>query len=115
MTTYRPEDMDWEFKIVRANLPVFRSSRHLERLLEEEGQAGWTLLEKFDNSRIRLKRPRQARINDAKLPYGVDPYRVHYGMSPVAFTLLTVIGVLALTGLIVAGTFLAVSAFVPVR
>src|SRR5262245_42236312 len=90
MTTYGSGDLaqDWEFKIVRANTPAFRSAVHLHRLLEEEARAGWTLVEKFDNSRIRLKRPRQARLNDSALPPGVDPYRVHYGMSPVAFTLL---------------------------
>jgi hypothetical protein len=95
MTTYPPGD-DWEFKIVRANSNVFRNPRNLNRLLEEESVAGWSLVEKFDNQRIRLKRPRQARLNDSRLPPGVDPYRVHYGLSPVAFALLVMIIALAL-------------------
>jgi hypothetical protein len=32
----------------------------MQRYLAEEAQAGWTLVEKFDNSRIRLKRPAAA-------------------------------------------------------
>jgi hypothetical protein len=99
MTTYSANDLgsDWEFKIVRANARVFRKSSTLNRLLQEEAQSGWTMVEKFDDQRIRFKRPRQARLNDANLPPGVDPYRVHYGMSPLAFILLSVAVVLGLT------------------
>ena len=97
MTTYGSDDLqrDWEFKIVRATTAVFRNPRNLQRLLEEEGRAGWVLVEKFDNMRIRLKRPRSARANDATLPAGVDPYRVHYGMQPGAFAVLLVVMILA--------------------
>jgi hypothetical protein len=55
------------------------------------------MVEKFDDQRIRFKRPRQARLNDANLPPGVDPYRAHYGMPPLAFALLIVAVVLGLT------------------
>jgi hypothetical protein len=37
------------------------------------------MLEKFDDSRIRFKRPRSARARDVLLPEGVDPYRTQYG------------------------------------
>lgn len=97
MTTYPPGD-DWEFKIVRANSNAFRNPKNLNRLLEEEAVAGWSLVEKFDNQRIRLKRPRQARLNDSNLPPGVDPYRVHYGLSPVTFALLVFIFIMAVVG-----------------
>jgi hypothetical protein len=98
MTTYSADDLDgdWEFKIVRGNMNAFRKSSTLNRLLQEEAQAGWTMVEKFDDQRIRFKRPRQARLNDATLPPGVDPYRVNYGMSPLAFTFLIVAVVLGL-------------------
>jgi len=51
----------------------------LSRLLEEEARAGWVMLEKFDDSRIRFKRSRSARARDGLLPDGVDPYRTRYG------------------------------------
>lgn len=99
MTTYSADDLDsgWEFKIVRGNLRVFRKSSTLNRLLQEEAQAGWTMVEKFDDQRIRFKRPRQARLNDATLSPGVDPYRVHYGMPPLAFALLMLAVIFGLT------------------
>lgn len=103
MTTYSSEDLgqDWEFKIVRANTAAFKSPKRLHRLMEEEARAGWTMVEKFDNNRVRFKRPRQARLNDANLPPGVDPYRVHYGMSPAAFGVSLALTALALTAVIV--------------
>jgi hypothetical protein len=81
MTPYTQDDLDndWEFKIVRAGTPVFRKREVLERLVEEETRAGWIMLEKLDDQRIRFKRPRRARAQDAYLPSGVDPYRTHYG------------------------------------
>ena len=99
MTTYSADELnsDWEFKIVRGNMSAFRRSSTLNRLLQEEAQAGWTMVEKFDDERIRFKRPRQARLDDARLPPGVDPYRAHYGMPPLAFSLLLVAVVLGVT------------------
>ena len=101
MTNYSAQDMDggWEFKIVRANTGVFRNPAELDKLVKEEAQSGWILLEKFDNTRIRFKRPQSARRNDGNLPPGVDPYRSHYGMNPVWF-------VFILTGAIVAASLL---------
>jgi hypothetical protein len=99
MTNYSREDLggEWEFKIVRANTAVFRNPAALEKLVREEAQAGWILLEKFDDRRVRFKRPIRARMNDSGLPSGVDPYRTQYGMSPVWF-------VIILTGVIVAAS-----------
>lgn len=70
---------DWEFKIVRSNSAAFRNPEALKKLVEEETQAGWVMLEKFDDSRVRFKRPRSARARDAFLPDDVDPYRTQYG------------------------------------
>ncbi len=114
MTTYSRDDLarDWEFKIVRANTPAFRNPAHLERLLAQEAQAGWIMVEKFDNTRIRFKRPREAALKDSMLPPGVDPYRVHYGLPPAAFAVLMVVSILGLIGGIIAFVFLIVNAFV---
>jgi hypothetical protein len=81
MTQYTQEDSqtDWEFKIVRSDSAAFRDPETLKKLVEEESRAGWVMLEKFDDSRVRFKRPRSARAKDAFLPDGVDPYRTRYG------------------------------------
>jgi hypothetical protein len=81
MTEYTSDDLqgDWEFKIVRSGTAAFRKPEILDRLIEEEARAGWVMLEKFDDSRVRFKRPRNARARDAFLPDGVDPYRTQYG------------------------------------
>jgi hypothetical protein len=80
MTAYTAQDLteDWEFKILRSSTAGFRNSEKLRRILEEEGRAGWILVEKFDNSRIRLKRPAKARAGDGTLPF--DSYRTHVGL-----------------------------------
>jgi hypothetical protein len=81
MTTYTREELeeDWEFKIVRANSAAFRKPEALQALLQKEAVAGWTMVEKFDDSRVRFKRPQSARQQDVYLPEGVDPYRTQYG------------------------------------
>lgn len=63
ITRYTEEDLKegWEFKIVRSNTGAFHSPVTLRKLIEEETQAGWTMLEKFDDSRVRFKRPVSAR------------------------------------------------------
>jgi hypothetical protein len=103
MTTYSQDDLanDWEFKIVRSDSAAFRNPQVLNRLIEEESQAGWTMLEKLDDSRIRFKRPRSAQAKDAYLPEGVDPYRTRYGVPSARTAVL--IGVLV--GLLALGMF----------
>ena len=105
MTGYTPQDVaeGWEFKIVRSSTGAFRTPAFLRSVLDEEQRAGWTLVEKFDNGRIRLKRPASARANDTTL--GSDAYRTHVGMSEMKFAfciLATVFGGLALIALLVA-------------
>ncbi|MCR4405859.1 MAG: hypothetical protein NUW24_02900 [Anaerolineae bacterium] len=100
MTHYTPDDLnnDWEFKIVRSGTGAFRKAEVLNKLIEEEARAGWIMLEKFDDYRIRFKRPRSARAKDAYLPAGVDPYRTRYGASvaPVVLVVLGIVLVLSL-------------------
>lgn len=83
MTDYSPDDLaqEWEFKIIRSNTEAFGKPEVFSQMLAEEAQAGWRLVEKFDNGRVRLKRPRAARANDAALPAGVDAYRSYYGIG----------------------------------
>jgi hypothetical protein len=98
LTDYTPQDIaeDWEFKILRASVPVFASPRHLQHILAEEARAGWVLVEKFDDHRIRLKRPAKARDGDGKLDF--DAYRTSVGIPGPRLTSsqLTLITVIAL-------------------
>jgi len=89
MTRYNPEELetDWEFKIVRSNTPIFRKPEILQRVREEEALAGWQLLEKLDDNRLRFKRPANAARRDAALPPGVDPYRTQVGGNPAAIAI----------------------------
>ena len=98
MTQYTQDDLrnDWEFKIVRSGTAAFRKPEVLNRLLEEEAQAGWVMLEKLDDSRIRFKRPRSARAKDAYLPDGVDPYGTQYGAPVTRQAVLVGVGLLVL-------------------
>jgi hypothetical protein len=105
MTAYTPADLaeGWEFKIVRSNTRIFRDPARLRQVLEEEARAGWVLLEKFDDSRIRLKRPTAARANDATL--SLDAYRTRVGISDITLALTIMgcmFGVLGLVALIIA-------------
>lgn len=103
MTPYTRDDLDtdWEFKIVRAAMPAFHKREVLERLIEEEARAGWVMLEKLDDHRVRFKRPRSARAKDAYLPQGVDPYRTSYGASPARLSAIIALAI----GLLVFGLF----------
>lgn len=81
MTPYTNEELahGFEFKILRAHTNAFRKPEVLRKALEEEARAGWTLVEKFDDQRLRLKRPASAKQNDPQR--GVDPYRSVYGIA----------------------------------
>ena len=87
MAGYTPEELasGWEFKIVRSATRAFRRSPFLRQVLEEERGTGWTLVEKFDDSRIRLKRPASARADDQSS--GIDAYRSRVGISETALGL----------------------------
>ena len=103
MTGYTPQELaeGWEFKIVRSSTGAFKTPEFLRAVLDEERRAGWTFVEKFDNGRIRLKRPASARANDSAL--GSDVYRTHVGISELKLTLsifAAIIAGLALIGLI---------------
>jgi hypothetical protein len=103
MSRYSQQELeeDWEFKIVRSATGAFKQPEVLRSLIEEEALAGWKMVEKFDDNRIRFKRPASAQRKDEMLPPQVDPYRTQFGMSEagLAFRILFAIGVI--TGLII--------------
>jgi hypothetical protein len=106
MTGYTPEELasGSEFKILRSATSAFGRPEFLRQVLEEEKEAGWTLVEKFDNARIRLKRSASARADGSNTTF--DPYRSHVGISDTALGLriaaAIVIGLLVLFGAIAA-------------
>jgi hypothetical protein len=83
MSGYSAQELaeGWEFKIVRSATSAFKRPEFLRQVLEEEKRAGGVLVEKFDNERIRLKRPATARAKDSQ--DGIDPYRTQVGIGPV--------------------------------
>ena len=103
MTKYTRDELDndWEFKIVRSVTGKFKKREMVEQVRAEEAMAGWVMVEKFDDSRIRFKRQTKAQQNDISLPPGFDPYRTTYGLSEGGLAI-SILGVIALvTGLVV--------------
>jgi hypothetical protein len=95
MTGYGSDDLSgWEFKIVRSTTGRFKNPTILRQVLEEEARAGWELLEKFDDSRIRFKRRIDKRQSDAALGY--DAYRTSYGIKEGVLVLIIVGAVLCI-------------------
>ncbi len=92
MTGYNKEDLDgWEFKIVRSAMQKFKNREVLQQLCQEEAQAGWEMVEKFDNSRIRFKRRVERRSNDHLVT--IDPYRTRMSGDGSGTTIAIIIGV----------------------
>jgi hypothetical protein len=72
---------EWEYKIVRAYSDLFRNPTNFIQLCEEEAQAGWILLEKLDDRRVRFKRSVAMREQVDVTQLSFDPYRCYYGPS----------------------------------
>ena len=108
MTPYTPNDLaeGWEFKILRSSTGGFKNAEWLRSVLEQEQRAGWVLVEKFDDTRVRLKRPASARRNDATLDF--DPMRTWVGMKPGILALVIVAISLGSSGIIALGVLWAV-------
>ena len=69
-----------EYKIVRSATNAFRDPAFFQQTLQEEARAGWELVEKLDNGRVRLRRSIDWRSKDDQL-IGQDPYRIHVGIK----------------------------------
>lgn len=97
LTGYAMTELDeYEFKILRSFGGGFNDGEYLHRVLDEEAQNGWELLEVFDNTRIRLKRPKASQSFVSK--NGIEPYRTHVGAktSTAVFVVLALLGILSL-------------------
>jgi hypothetical protein len=74
-----PRMVGWEFKVLRSQGDLFRQPAILQQVCDEEALAGWILLEKLDDGRLRFKRPIAMReVVDCE-SLGFDPYRSYYG------------------------------------
>src|SRR5450432_2990546 len=111
MTPYSKQELDdgWEFKFLRSATGKFRDPIFQRAVLEEEARAGWMLIEKFDNTRLRLKRPTSARERDPTA--SIDPYRIWVGTTPGKQAVYILVGVFAAVGLLLALIFSAIFFF----
>ena len=103
MTRYTDRELteDYEFKIVRSSTGAFKKREAVEQIVAEEAVAGWQMVEKFDDNRLRFKRSATAKRNDYNLPPGFDPYRTTYGMSDFGLAM-TILGVMVGVGGLIA-------------
>ncbi|HKJ27697.1 MAG TPA: hypothetical protein VJ965_08670 [Anaerolineales bacterium] len=103
MTQYNERELaeDYEFKILRSATNAFKKRENVEQAIDEESIAGWVLVEKFDNERLRFKRPASARRKDAMLPPGIDPYRTNYGVGEAGLAFI-IMGIVAVVGGLIA-------------
>ena len=64
MSGYGPQDLqsNWQFKIVRG---TYKTSEQIEAVIQEQAEFGWVLVEIFDQTRIRFKRPAGEAAQDA--------------------------------------------------
>lgn len=108
MTPYSDKELaeDYEFKIVRSATGAFKNREKVEQVIAEEAVSGWVLVEKFDNERLRFKRPASARRKDTMLPPGVDPYRTNYGVGEGGLAFIILGSMVTLGGLIALLAFL---------
>jgi len=89
--------MELEYKVIQSQTPLFADTNKMQEVLSEEAKAGWRLLEKQDNYKIRLQREISHRANDASL--GFDAYRTSVGVSSVVtygVTALLTIGIVSI-------------------
>ncbi|CDM93406.1 MAG: hypothetical protein P5702_05605 [Limnospira sp. PMC 1291.21] len=84
-----PNHQDWEYKIVRAQRDLFRNPKTFEKLCQEEAIAGWVMVEKLDDRRIRFRRPSNYQPSQSDQVALIDPYRSSYGSSFNLMGLLT--------------------------
>jgi hypothetical protein len=106
MTPYSGQDLadDWQFKILQSPSGRFRNPEYLQYALDDENRAGWVLVEKFDDHRVRLKRPASAAQLDGKLDF--DPFRTLVGAKLNSKRNPVLLSVVAISGAVIIGTFL---------
>lgn len=99
--------MPIEYKIVQSNTPMFANTAKLKEIAAEEARAGWELIEKVDNFKLRFQRDISHRDNDSKLDS--DPYRTQVGVSSAVTYTITAVVTIAIVVIILgaAGFFVA--------
>lgn len=90
--------MELEYKVIQAQTPLFSDSNKMHEILDQEARAGWRLLEKEDNFKIRLQRDISHRENDRNLDF--DAYRTTVGVSSVVTYGATALVTLAIVSVI---------------
>lgn len=94
--------MELEYKVIQSTTPMFANAQKMTQVLAEEAQAGWALVEKFDNYRLRLQRDISHREQDKDR--ALDPYRTQVGVSNIVAygttTLVTLIVVYAIFNIV---------------
>ncbi len=90
--------MDLEYKTLHAQTPLFADSNKMHEVLEQEAKAGWQLLSKDDNYKIKLQRDISNRDNDKNL--GFDAYRSSVGVSSVVTYVGTALFTIAIVSVI---------------
>ena len=71
--------MELEYKVITSQTALFGDTAKMHEVLDQEAKAGWRLLEKQDNYKIRLQREVSHRENDSNLD--IDAYRTAVGVS----------------------------------
>lgn len=97
MTNYSVDDLEnkWEFKIVRSESGAFRRPDVFQQMMQEEASAGWEMVEKLDDRRVRFKRRKEDRRKDVTLPPGTDPYRTQFDRGASRSLVLVVVGLVS--------------------
>lgn len=90
--------MDLEYKTIQAQTAVFANTDKMHKVLAEEARAGWRLLAKEDNHKIKLQRDIANRENDKNLDF--DAYRTTIGVSSMVTYVGTIIITLAIVSAI---------------
>jgi hypothetical protein len=90
--------MDLEYKTLQAQTPLFADSKKMHEVLELEAKAGWQLLWKEDNYKLKLQREVSNRENDKSLDF--DAYRSTVGVSSVVTYVGTALLTLAIVSVI---------------
>ena len=90
--------MELEYKVVQAQTPLFSDTAKMHEILDQEARAGWQLLEKEDNYRIKLQRNISHRENDKNLDF--DAYRSNVGVSSVVTYGVTAVVTIAIVSVI---------------
>jgi len=73
--------MDLEYKVIQSQTPLFADTAKMHEVLAQEARAGWQLLEKEDNYRIKVQRNISHRDKDSSLDF--DAYRTSVGVPSV--------------------------------